>query len=602
MSWLFVAALAQFVLGSSAVADKFLLKKKYPNPAGYTFWLAVLGLFALVLMPFGFILPPANVLATALFGGAAFTASLFLFFYALSRGNTTSVILLVGAVSPIFTYVFSPISPLGLYGNIAFGLLVAGGCILFLAEERRARHATFTLAIASALALGVSNVLSKSVFLHTNFVSGFIALKVGAFISALAMLAYPHVRKKIFNSHTRSHLRSRAAALYLVNRAYAALGSVLLFYALSFGPAPLVDASQNLKFVFVFLGGWLVLGEETSRKKRFVRIAALVLIVIAVSLLALQEYARSTWPDPNRQIEWGVTFSQKAAESLGLNWRANYDALLGDLGVKHLRLVAYWDLLEPDETDLHSRDLDYQMQEAERYGADVILAIGEKTPRWPECNAPDWAKKMPQAKKEEAFLSYIGVVVDRYKKSPALRFWQVENEPFLSFGECSGYNKYIVDKEIALVRSLDSDHQILVTDGGEFGRWYRAANRGDVFGTTMYRRIYNKYFGYIDYHLPPAFFRIKEGITRALIQNQQKKFIVAELAAEPWLKNGISRSTLEEHFKKFDLEFFKDTIHYAKAAGFDEYYLWGAEWWYWLKETQQHPEFWDFAKSLTSAR
>ena len=29
-----------------------------------------------------------------------------------------------------------------------------------------------------------------------------------------------------------------------------------------------------------------------------------------------------------------------------------------------------------------------------------------------------------------------------------------------------------------------------------------------------------------------------------------------------------------------------------------EFYLWGAEWWYWMKEKQNKPEIWDEAKKL----
>jgi len=47
-----------------------------------------------------------------------------------------------------------------------------------------------------------------------------------------------------------------------------------------------------------------------------------------------------------------------------------------------------------------------------------------------------------------------------------------------------------------------------------------------------------------------------------------------------------------------DLDFFKNTVDYAKAANFGEYYLWGAEWWFWLKVKHNMPEFWDFAKII----
>ena len=43
----------------------------------------------------------------------------------------------------------------------------------------------------------------------------------------------------------------------------------------------------------------------------------------------------------------------------------------------------------------------------------------------------------------------------------------------------------------------------------------------------------------------------------------------------------------------------KYTIDYAKQAGFSDYYLWGAEWWYYLKQNN-HPEYWDYVKGLVA--
>ena len=39
-------------------------------------------------------------------------------------------------------------------------------------------------------------------------------------------------------------------------------------------------------------------------------------------------------------------------------------------------------------------------------------------------------------------------------------------------------------------------------------------------------------------------------------------------------------------------------VDYAKRLGTPEIYLWGAEWWYWLKEKKDHPAVWDAARTL----
>jgi hypothetical protein len=57
---------------------------------------------------------------------------------------------------------------------------------------------------------------------------------------------------------------------------------------------------------------------------------------------------------------------------------------------------------------------------------------------------------------------------------------------------------------------------------------------------------------------------------------------------------------LEEQFKSMNLKQISENIEFAKKVGFPEVYLWGAEWWYWLKAKHQDPSFWEFAKKLFS--
>ena len=196
-------------------------------------------------------------------------------------------------------------------------------------------------------------------------------------------------------------------------------------------------------------------------------------------------------------------------------------------------------------------------------------------------------------------LAAIEKIVTRYRDSSAVYLWQVENEPFLSmFGECPNTDPEYLDTEIQLVRSLDSQRRkILISDSGEFGLWVRAAARGDIFGTTMYRVVLTSLFGQITYPIPPGFFKIKSGIVK-LLYGFDKEIIVIELQAEPWGKKLLYESNLEVHMRSMDHDQFLSNIAYAKETGFKEIFLWGAEWWYWVKTTQNDPFYWNEAKKL----
>jgi len=56
-----------------------------------------------------------------------------------------------------------------------------------------------------------------------------------------------------------------------------------------------------------------------------------------------------------------------------------------------LRLVAYWQKIEPEQGKYSFEDLDWQIKEAEKRDIEVILVIGRKVSRWPECHIPEWA-------------------------------------------------------------------------------------------------------------------------------------------------------------------------------------------------------------------
>ncbi|KKU86167.1 MAG: hypothetical protein UY15_C0014G0009 [Parcubacteria group bacterium GW2011_GWA2_47_9] len=71
-----------------------------------------------------------------------------------------------------------------------------------------------------------------------------------------------------------------------------------------------------------------------------------------------------------------------------------------------------------------------------------------------------------------------------------------------------------------------------------------------------------------------------------------------ELQAEPWGPKLLYDSPLEEQEKTMNLEQFSYMIDFAKRTGLDTFYLWGGEWWYWMKEKQNNPAIWNEASKL----
>lgn len=324
-----------------------------------------------------------------------------------------------------------------------------------------------------------------------------------------------------------------------------------------------------------------------------------LLIFILVTLLLLVGFL--VWlaqkPEPEK-IDYGMSFNTLYANELGLDWQETYDAIIDDLGVRNLRLAAHWPMIEPEQNTFNFTELDYQIKKAESVNAEVILAVGRRLPRWPECHIPLWAKDLSVESRNKAQLAYMTTVVERYRDSPAVLYWQVENEPFLSafaFEHCGELDINLLDQEIALVRELDPNRPIIVTDSGNLGTWHGAYSRGDIFGTSVYVHFWNPELGQFRTLLPAAAYRIKDNLM-SLIYGKKPSFLI-ELSAEPWLVAPVTEVPMSVQFTRMDLEKFEDILNYAQDTRFDKQYLWGAEWWYWLKKND-HDEFWERGKIL----
>lgn len=327
--------------------------------------------------------------------------------------------------------------------------------------------------------------------------------------------------------------------------------------------------------------------------RKFIFWSGVVLTIIFAILFSL-----SFTKIPSK-ITYGVTFSKLHSEELKLDWKKVFLASLDDLKIKQYRLSAHWDKTEIQKDNYNFADLDFQMNEAKKRDAKVILAVGRRLPGWPECHDPEWTKNISKEEKQKELLTYIEDVVNRYKDYPNLMYWQVENEPFLvlyarhSCGDFFDADFY--DKEIALVRQLDPNTPIFITDSGELSLWYQAYTRADAFGTSIYLYVWNHTLGQIRYPIVPAFFRIKHNVIKMLFKD--KPAIISELSTEPWLLKPIIETPINEQLEQMNLDRFNSMISFASKTGFDTQYLWGVEWWYYMRENG-HPEFWNLAREL----
>lgn len=328
------------------------------------------------------------------------------------------------------------------------------------------------------------------------------------------------------------------------------------------------------------------------------RLTKTVLILSLVGGIFYGGWWYLTYKPVPEKITYGVSFNTLYARELGLDPREVFVAILDDLKVRHFRLAAHWDLVEPEKDRFDWSENDFQLREADERGADVIFGVGRRLPRWPECHVPLWAKELSWEEQKQEIRAYITETVTRYKDNPAIIYWQVENEPFLEVfatEHCGTLDEEFLKEEIELVRTLDATRPILVTDSGNLGTWYGAYRAGDAFGTSVYVYFWNPELGQFKTLLPPWFYRMKEGIMR-LVYGEKPTFLI-ELSAEPWLLEPITNVPIDTQYSRMDIQKFEEILNYARETRYDKQYLWGAEWWYWLKKNG-HVEMWEKGKEV----
>ncbi|HTM68593.1 MAG TPA: beta-galactosidase [Candidatus Binatia bacterium] len=333
--------------------------------------------------------------------------------------------------------------------------------------------------------------------------------------------------------------------------------------------------------------------EDASKatERQGIGLAALVFVALLVGLFFI-DVVKENLGLEEAPIVLGATFSKPYAESLGLDWKQAYLASLDDLGVRNFRIPAYWNDIEPEPGVYNFANVDWQVGQASKRGAKVILAVGRKLPRWPECHAPAWTEGMNESLVQTRILSMIEAVVRHYASDPAVVTWQVENEPFFQFGTCPPPDREFLKREVAVVRALDQ-RPIMITESGELSSWLQVAGIADILGISTYRTVWDRYIGYFYWPISPRTYARRYTAVSTLVD----RAIISELQAEPWAEKGIANMPIDEQLRLMNPTRLEENVRFARKTGFPEAYLWGIEWWYWLKG-KGHPELWETGKRL----
>lgn len=341
-----------------------------------------------------------------------------------------------------------------------------------------------------------------------------------------------------------------------------------------------------------------IIGWPTGFKK-WQRIL-LQIVIVLVALIAVHktvEYSIPRVKNPN----YGVSFSVKYANELGVDWKQNFTALLDDMKLRNFRLMSYWDDTEPERGVFKFEDLDWQMDEAAKRGAKVSLAIGLRQPRWPECHKPAWYNELGSKQaKDDAIVAFTQAVVKRYRDHPALGSYQLENEAVNSwFGECTpeDIDQKRLEREFDAVKEVDASHPVYMSLSDQHGLPL-GKPVPDRYGYSVYRIVWNEKTGpfkfYVTYPTPVWYHKLRALWIKTF---KDRDIFIHELQIEPWGPSATVNLSIDEQNRSMGPKQIKENVTFARKIGTPDIYTWGGEWWYWRKTTLNDPSVWNVVKN-----
>lgn len=279
--WIFIAVGAYFINAGVYVADKFLLSKKIHSSIVYAFYVGIWSIFNFALLFFAPWVPSFRELSIDLLAGFLFLCTLVFWYKALHQSEATRVVPIVGALTPIFSYLLSYIflgDTLSERQLLAFLILIYGGILVSVKRTRfykikemsqRIRgvlgdmlggiHAQFRPtqrlifnSTVSALFFAGYYVLIKYIYSIQPFIGGFVWSRLGTFLGVILILFVPSWRKLIFADRKKARA-PKNLFFFLAVRLLAAAAFIMLNWSVSKVNVSLINSLQGVQYVFLFL-------------------------------------------------------------------------------------------------------------------------------------------------------------------------------------------------------------------------------------------------------------------------------------------------------------------------------------------------------------
>jgi len=339
---------------------------------------------------------------------------------------------------------------------------------------------------------------------------------------------------------------------------------------------------------------------------------ALLLFFLLLSALIVNAFLN---PIPKKNVAlgfkptYGVSFSFEQAGWYGLDSKKSYTELLDGVKFKWVRLPFFWNQMIDSNGNFNQNfeDLKWAINEAEKRNIKVVVALGAKTPYFPEYHWPEYvSKKVKFGDKINIshpatadILTVDKKVVEELSQFNNITYWQVENEPYLANFDNLTIDESLLKEEVKVVRAADAKHRPIILNHvgpSVFDKRYKSLieilQPGDVLGVNAYfktqgtnlasfeisnRQIIIKWPEWLIWPVQswvgfsPDFAKVKNEA-----EKKGLKFWVLEMQVEPYIRVLDDARRRDFYFSATDVEK-ADT--YLKASRVESVGLWGASFW-----------------------
>lgn len=300
MLWLIVTILAYLFLATSAFGDKFLLTGGISNPKVYSFYVGILSIFVVVLIPFGFFFPAPPQIILTLLAGAFFVLGLYIYYSLVKEFEVSRIAPAVGGMIPILTFLFIYIFSEGnikvsLKDIFSFLLLTSGSVLIIAGKTKNIFGKALVFSLGAAFYFALYFVLAKLVYTALFFINGFIWIRLGSFLTALLFFFFKEVRAQISFNPQQQGGGIKTMVLFFGNQIAGSLGTILQSWGVALAPlvfVAFINALQGVQYVFLFLFAILfstkfpnLFKEEIS--KRIIIQKTVSILIIGAGLLLL---------------------------------------------------------------------------------------------------------------------------------------------------------------------------------------------------------------------------------------------------------------------------------------------------------------------------